>query len=235
MSADPMPLQNAPALPVLDAVAGRRSIRAFLATPVERETVRRILDLAARAPSGSNIQPWKVYAIAGEARAALSAELLAAHEAGEPEVPEYPYYPETWRDPYLGRRRAVGWALYGSIGIGKGDRERMARQHGRNWLFFGAPVGLFFTIDRDMGKGAWLDLGMFMQNVMIVARGFGLETCPQAAFCYRHAITARHLDLPDGEIIASGMALGFADWSAPENNFPTEREPAEGFTRFTGF
>ncbi|MBP2299187.1 nitroreductase [Azospirillum picis] len=219
----------------LDAVAGRRSVRAFLPTPVERGTVRRILDIAARAPSGSNIQPWKVYAVAGDERAALSAELLAAHEAGEPEVPEYPYYPESWREPYIGRRRAVGWALYGALGIGKGERERTARQHGRNWLFFGAPVGLFFAIDRDMGKGAWLDLGMFMQNVMIAARGFGLETCPQAAFCYRHAITARHIGLPETEIIASGMALGVADWSAPENNFQTGREPAESFARFIGF
>ncbi|SMH30805.1 nitroreductase [Azospirillum agricola] len=222
-------------LSVFDAVAGRRSVRAFTAAPVPRETVERILDLAARAPSGSNIQPWKVYAVAGAARAALSAELLADHEAGVPEEPEYAYYPESWKEPYLARRRKVGWDLYGALGIAKGDRERMARQHGRNWDLFGAPVGLFFTIDRVMGKGGWLDLGMFMQNVMIVARGFGLETCPQAAFCYRHAIVRRHLALPDTEILACGMALGHADWSAPENNFATEREPAGGFTRFVGF
>lgn len=224
-----------PPLSALDAVTGRRSVRAFTGIPVPRETVERILDAAARAPSGSNIQPWKVHAIAGETRAALSAELLADHEAGVPEDPDYPYYPERWREPYLGRRRKVGWDLYGALGIVKGDKDRMARQHGRNWDFFGAPVGLFFAIDRDMGKGGWLDLGMFMQNVMIVARGFGLETCPQAAFCYRHAIVRRHLGLPDTEIVASGMALGHADWSAPENNFVTEREPAAAFTRFQGF
>lgn len=224
-----------PPLSVLDAVAGRRSVRAFTGAPVPRGTVERILDAAARAPSGSNIQPWKVHAVAGEARAALSAELLADHEAGVPEDPDYPYYPERWREPYLGRRRKVGWDLYGALGIVKGDKQRMARQHGRNWDFFGAPVGLFFAIDRDMGKGGWLDLGMFMQNVMIVARGFGLETCPQAAFCYRHAIVRRHLGLPDTEIVASGMALGHADWSAPENSFVTQREPAAGFTRFSGF
>ncbi len=224
-----------PPLPVLDAVAGRRSVRAFTAAPVARDTVERILDAAARAPSGSNIQPWKVHAIAGTARAALSAELLAAHQAGVPEEPDYAYYPEQWREPYITRRRKVGWDLYGALGIVKGDRERMARQHGRNWEFFGAPVGLFFAIDRDMGKGGWLDLGMFMQNVMIVARGFGLDTCPQAAFCYRHAIVRRHLGLSDDEIVASGMALGHADWSAPENGFVTDREPAAGFTRFTGF
>lgn len=220
---------------VLDAIAGRRSVRAFTATPVPRATVERILDLAARAPSGSNIQPWRVYAAAGTARDALTAELLAAHEAGAPEETEYSYYPAAWREPYLARRRKVGWDLYGALGIGKGDRARMARQHGRNYDLFGAPVGLFFTVERDMTEGSWLDLGMFMQSVMIAARGFGLETCPQAAFCYRHAIVRRHLGIPDGEILASGMALGHADWSAPENGFATEREPAERFTRFLGF
>ncbi|CAO3438507.1 nitroreductase [Azospirillum doebereinerae] len=224
-----------PAPTVLDAVAGRRSVRAFTGTPVPRATVERILDLAARAPSGSNIQPWKVHAAAGPVRDALTAELVAAHEAGAPEEREYDYYPGTWREPYLARRRKVGWDLYGALGIAKGDRDRMARQHGRNYDLFGAPVGLFFTLDRDLTEGSWLDLGMFMQNVMIVARGFGLETCPQAAFCYRHAIVRRHLGIPDTEILASGMALGHADWSAPENRFATEREPAAGFARFSGF
>lgn len=221
----------------VEAVRTRRSVRAFTGQPVPRETVEFILALAARAPSGSNIQPWKVYAVAGAARAALSAELLAAHAdpAGPAEPPEYYYYPTEWRDPYLARRRKVGWDLYGALGIAKGDKAAMARQHGRNYDFFGAPVGLFFTLDRDMEKGSWLDLGMFMQNVMIAARGLGLDTCPQQAFCNHHRIVRRHLGIPDTEILVSGMALGHADADAPENRFDTEREPADAFTRFSGF
>lgn len=224
----------------VEAVRTRRSVRAFTDRPVPRETVDLILALAARAPSGSNIQPWKVYAIAGSARAALSAELLAAHadpagSAGSAEPPEYHYYPRVWREPYLARRRKVGWGLYGAIGIAKGDKAAMSRQHGRNYDFFGAPVGLFYTLERDMEKGSWLDLGMFMQNVMVVARGLGLDTCPQQAFCNHHRIVRRHLGIPDGEILVSGMALGHADPDAPENRFDTEREPVEAFTRFTGF
>lgn len=221
----------------VEAVRSRRSIRAFTDRPVARETVERILTLAARAPSGSNIQPWKVYAVAGAAREALSEEILAAHAdpAGPSDPPEYRYYPAVWREPYLARRRKVGWALYGSLGIARGDKAGMSRQHGRNYDFFGAPVGLFFTLDRDMEKGSWLDLGMFMQNVMTVARGFGLDTCPQQAFCNHHRVVRRHLGIPDTEILVSGMALGHADPAAPENRFDTDREPVGAFTRFSGF
>ncbi len=224
-----------PPVTVRDAIGGRRSIRAFAGTPVARATVEAILALAARAPSGSNTQPWKVHAVAGAARDALSAELVAAHHAGAPPDPEYSYYPVTWREPYLARRRKVGWDLYASLGIAKGDKERMSNQHARNYDFFGAPVGLFFTLDRDMTEGGWLDLGMFMQTVMIAARGFGLDTCPQAAFGNHHRIVRRHLGIPDDEILVSGMALGHAVPAAPENRFDTEREPVATFTRFTGF
>ena len=222
-------------LSATEAVRSRRSVRAFLDRPVPRALVEHILEGAARAPSGSNIQPWKVHAVAGAARAALTTELMVLHDAGIPPDPEYSYYPATWREPYLGRRRKVGWGLYGALGIAKGDRERMARQHGRNYDFFGAPVGLFFTLDRAMERGSWLDLGMFMQNVMIVARGVGLDTCPQQAFCNYHRIVRRHLGIPDGEILVSGMALGHADPAAPENRFDTDREPVDGFARFVGF
>ncbi|CAO3435515.1 nitroreductase [Azospirillum doebereinerae] len=223
-----------PGLAAVEAVRGRRSVRAFLERPVPRAQVADILGTAARAPSGSNIQPWKVYVVAGPARDALVADLLAAHDAGVPPDPEYAYYPETWREPYLARRRKVGWDLYGALGIAKGDRERVARQHARNYEFFGAPVGLFFTLDRDMTAGSWLDLGMFMQNVMILARGIGLDTCPQQAFCNHHRIVRRHLGIPEGESLISGMALGHADPTAPENRFDTEREPVDGFARFVG-
>ncbi|MBD3759651.1 MAG: nitroreductase [Rhizorhabdus sp.] len=224
-------------LSAADAIRTRRSIRAFTDQPVSRDMVTRILDLAARAPSGSNIQPWKVYVITGKARTDLSGALIAADMASDGVIheEEYTYYPTQWRDPYLSRRRKVGWDLYGALGIEKGDKDRMGAQLRRNYLFFGAPIGLFFTLERELNLGSWVDMGMFMENVMVAARGFGLDTCPQQAFCKYHAIIRRHLDIPDGEILVSGMALGHADGDAPENRFETERAPAAEFAQFKGF
>ena len=223
-------------LSALEAVRSRRSVRAFTAEPVPRAVVEEILAAASRAPSGSNIQPWKVHAVAGTAREALSAELRAAHfdPADTQAGAEYTYYPTQWFEPYLGRRRKIGWDLYGLLGIAKGDRAAMAEQHARNYDFFGAPVGLFFTMDRRMEQGSWLDVGMFMENVMVAARGLGLDTCPQAAFITHHRIVRRHLDIPDTDILLSGMALGHADPDAPENRLETERAPVSAFTRFHG-
>lgn len=229
-------------LSAVDAVRTRRSVRAFTAEPVPRATVEYILELASRAPSGSNIQPWKVHVIAGAARDALSAELAAAHHAPAQHTPddgqaaeEYHYYPRDWYEPYLSRRRKLGWDLYGLLGIAKGDKAAMSRQHARNYDFFGAPTGLFFTLDRKLEIGSWLDLGMFMENVMVVARGLGLDTCPQAAFAKYHRIVRRHLGIPDTEILVSGMALGRADPDAPENGLETERASVGEFARFHGF
>ncbi|EKE43244.1 nitroreductase [Oceaniovalibus guishaninsula JLT2003] len=217
---------------MLDAIAGRRSVRAFLATPVPRKTVTRILNVAARAPSGTNIQPWQAVVLTGAARARFCDRLIAHVRAGGPAEQEYSYYPQRWRDPYLSRRRKVGWDLYASLGIGKGDRDATARQHLRNYAFFDAPVGMIFTMDRDMEIGSWLDLGMFLQNAMIAARAFGLDTCPQAAFARYPATIARLLDIaPDRQVIV-GMALGHRDPDAPENGFATNREDAASFARF---
>ncbi|QRG07267.1 nitroreductase [Xanthobacter dioxanivorans] len=215
-----------------EAIRSRRSVRAFLPTPVEDATIARILELAARAPSGTNIQPWRVQVLRGEPLAVLTRELHALSLAGDPGTEEFAYYPRRWREPYLSRRRKVGWDLYGSLGIAKGDTERMRRQHARNFLFFDAPVGLIFTMDRDMERGSWLDYGMFLQNIMIAARGFGLDTCPQAAFNAYGAVIAKRLAIPETRMIVCGMALGYADAAAPENRFDTEREPLEGFVRF---
>ena len=215
-----------------EAIRSRRSVRAFLPTPVEDTTIARILELAARAPSGTNIQPWGVQVLRGAPLAALTRELHALSLAGVPGTEEFAYYPRTWREPYLSRRRKVGWDLYGALGIAKGDTERMRHQHARNFLFFDAPVGLIFTMDRDMERGSWLDYGMFLQNIMIAARGFGLDTCPQAAFNAYGAVIAKRLALPDTQMVVCGMALGYADAAAPENRFDTEREPLERFVRF---
>lgn len=218
------------------AITSRRSVRAFLPTPVPRETIEQILAVASRAPSGTNTQPWKVHVLTGAAKAALSRDIRAAYDDpvqraqhGE----EYAYYPTEWISPYIDRRRKVGWDLYGLLGIGKGDKARMHEQHGRNYAFFDAPVGLIFTIDRVLRQGSWLDYGMFLQNIMVAARARGLHTCPQAAFTQFHRIIAQHLGLDESrEMVVCGMSLGWADPQAVENTLLSERAPVAEFTRF---
>jgi nitroreductase len=230
--------RHRPAASADDAITSRKSVRAFLPTPVPRATVEDILRVASRAPSGTNTQPWKVHVLSGAPLAELSRRVLAAFD--DPEVRarqtrDYAYYPEKWVSPYVDRRRKVGWDLYGLLGIGKGDFERTHRQHGRNYAFFDAPVGLMFTIDRVLEKGSWLDYGMFLQSVMIAARARGLDTCPQAAFLEFHRIVLDFLGCPAGEMLVCGMSLGYADPHAVVNALQTEREPVEGFARFIGF
>ena len=217
------------------AITSRRSIRAFLDTPVERDEIARILDVAARAPSGTNTQPWKVHVLTGAARARLSQAILAAHAdpaQADAHHEEYPYYPRAWVSPYVDRRRKVGWDLYGLLGLTRDDKAGMAAQHGRNFTFFDAPVGMIFTIDRIMEQGSWLDYGMFLQNIMVAARARGLDTCPQAAFTQYHRIIAAELGLPANEMVVCGMALGWADPARIENTLETEREPSHVFARF---
>lgn len=231
---------SGPAATVAEAITSRRSIRRFLPDPVSRETVEELLAIAARAPSGTNMQPWRVYAVTGERKESLSNAILAAHDeifknGVNPPEREYNYYPLSFPEPYKGRRRKIGWDLYGLLGIGKKDKEKMHDQHGRNYLFFDAPVGLMFTIDRFLEIGSWLDYGMFLQNIMTAARGFGLDTCPQAAFAPYHAIIREQLEIPQDEIVICGMSLGYADHAAPENALETEREPVENFTTFIDF
>jgi nitroreductase len=218
-----------------EAITSRRSIRAFLATPVSTKTVEDILRVASRAPSGTNTQPWKVTVLTGAALKDLSARVRAAFDdpaQRSDHVEEYAYYPTEWRSPYIDRRRKVGWDLYSLLGIGKADKQRMHEQHGKNYAFFGAPVGLIFTIDRVMRQGSWLDYGMFLQSVMVAARARGLDTCPQAAFTQFHRVISQALKLPPEEMVVCGMALGFADPNAIENSLVTEREPVLGFARF---
>ncbi len=217
------------------AITSRRSIRAFLPRPVPREMLEELLQVAARAPSGTNTQPWNVYVLTGAAREGLSQKIGAAFddpEQARQHTEEYAYYPQEWRSPFVDRRRKVGWDLYSLLGIGKADKARMHVQHRRNYEFFGAPVGLIFTIDRVMQQGSWLDYGMFLQSVMVAARARGLDTCPQAAFTPFHRIIREHLQLPEQEMVVCGMSLGYADPDAIENSLVTEREPVSGFTRF---
>jgi len=227
---------DAQAVAAVDAaITSRRSIRAFLPTPVSADTVRDILRVASRAPSGTNTQPWKVHVLTGAARERLSAAVLAAFDDPQQRAAhseEYAYYPHEWVPPYIDRRRQVGWDLYSLLGIGKADKERMHEQHGRNYRFFDAPVGLIFTIDRVMAQGSWLDYGMFLQNVMVAARARGLDTCPQAAFTQFHRLIAEQLALPAGEMVVCGMALGHADPDAVANRLVTVRAAVEEFAVF---
>jgi len=217
------------------AITSRQSIRAFLPTAVPLSTVEEILAVASRAPSGTNTQPWKVAVLTGAARRRLVDAITAAYDDPEQRslhTEEYAYYPTRWIEPYLGRRRKIGWDLYGLLGIGRDDKARMHAQHGRNYRFFDAPVGLIFSIDRVMEQGSWLDYGMFLQNIMIAARARGLDTCPQAAFTQFHRLIRAQLALPDNEMVVCGMSLGHADMAKVENSLHTEREPVSGFARF---
>jgi nitroreductase len=217
------------------AIESRHSMRAFLPRPVPRKTVEDILRVAARAPSGTNTQPWQVHVLTGAALQRFSERIMAVYDDPEElatHSEEYAYYPREWRSPYIDRRRKVGWDLYGLLNIAKGDKARMHDQHGRNYVFFDAPVGLVFTIDRVMQQGSWLDYGMFLQNIMIAARGRGLHTCPQAAFTQFHRVIGEELQLQPEQMLVCGMALGYADPAAVENSLVTEREPVAGFTRF---
>jgi nitroreductase len=217
------------------AIRTRKAIRGFLPTPVPRATIEEILEVASRAPSGTNTQPWKVVVLTGAARQRLTDAIRAAYDDPEQRrqhAEEYAYYPITWIDPYLARRRQLGWGLYGLLGIGREDRARMHEQHGRNYAFFDAPVGMIFTIDRVMEQGSWLDYGTFLENIMIAARARGLDTCPQQAFTQFHRIIKDELGLPDNEMVVCGMALGYADMSRIENTLVTEREPVASFARF---
>lgn len=221
------------------AITSRMSARAFTQQTVSRELITDILQVASRAPSGTNTQPWKVYVLQGSTRDALVDKVCAAHEAirANPDVAkqyeeQYDYYPEKWVSPYIDRRRENGWSLYGLLGIGKGDKDLMHVQQQRNFKFFDAPVGLMFTIDPILGRGSMLDYGMFMQNIMVAARARGLHTCPQAAWNAFHSIILPHIGAAEHERLVCGMALGFADSDDKVNTLLTPRVPVNEFTHW---
>ncbi len=214
------------------AITSRRSIRGFLPRPVERGVVEKLIEIASRAPSGSNTQPWKVHVLTGTTLQRVIRALSDAFSSGRPEEREYDYYPVRWRSPYIERRREVGWALYRLAGVAKGDREAGDRQRGLNYSFFGAPVALVFTIDKDLEKGSWLDYGMFLENIMVAARGFGLDTCAQAAIANYPSILRDLLGISADEMVVCGMALGFADPDEPTNALDAPREALDGFVTF---
>jgi len=217
------------------------SVRAFMPQAVERAVIEQILQVASRAPSGTNCQPWKVYVLQGTSRATLVEQVCATHDAirANPALAaeyaeEYDYYPQKWVSPYIDRRRENGWGLYGLLGIGKADKDKMHQQHQRNYHFFDAPVGLMFTVDRVMGRGSLVDYGAFLQNIMVAARGHGLHTCPQAAWNGFSRIILPHIGAGPDEMLVCGMALGYADETAVVNTFHTPRVPVQEFTTWLG-
>jgi nitroreductase len=221
------------------AMLSRFSCRAYTPQPVARELLTDLLQAAARAPSGTNTQPWKVYVLQAAAKDGLIEKVVAQHnaQAADPSLAQadaYDYYPEKWVSPYIDRRRACGFGLYGVLGIAKGDKAAMHHQHQENFRFFGAPVGLMFTLDKVMGRGSMVDYGMFLQNVMLAARARGLHTCPQAAWLGFSQIVLPHIGAGESELLVCGMSLGYADESALVNTFQTEREPASQFTTWLG-
>ena len=221
------------------AITSRMSVRAFTQAPVSRDTIEHLLQVASRAPSGTNTQPWKVYVLQGGSRDTLCDKVCAAHDAirTNPELAAeyreaYDYYPEKWVSPYIDRRRENGWSLYGLLGIGKGDKDKMHAQHQRNYRFFDAPVGMMFTIDRVMGRGSLVDYGMFLQNIMVAARGHGLDTCPQAAWNAFAKIILPHIGAGADEMLVCGLALGYADVTHVVNTFHTPRVGVQDFTHW---
>lgn len=222
-----------------DAIRSRMSVRAFTPQPVDRSDIEALLQVASRAPSGTNCQPWKVYVLQGASRQTLVDKVCTAHDAlrADPTLAAqyqeaYDYYPTQWVSPYIDRRRENGWGLYGLLGIGKGDKDKMHAQHQRNFRFFDAPVGLMFTVDKVMGRGSLLDYGAFLQNIMVAARGRGLHTCPQAAWNGFASVILPHIGAGEGEMLVCGMALGYADAEAAVNGFHTPRVPVQEFTRW---
>lgn len=216
-----------------EVMVGRHGVRAFLPMAVSRPLIDEIFSVAQRAPSGTNLQPWRVHVLTGASRQRLVEAVCVAYDADQPgHRAEYNYYPADFFEPYLSRRRKIGWDLYGLLGIQKGDAARMKAQMRRNLEFFGAPVGLIFSIDRRMGQGGWLDYGMFLQNVMLAARARGLDTCPQVAWLDYHRIIADLLGFGPQEQLVCGMSLGYADPAAVENSLRTERAGLDEFVVF---
>lgn len=215
---------------VLKAMEGRISTRAFLDRPVADETVRKILDVARWSPSGVNTQPWKVAVVRGEALARLSEALLARAMEGKEPTPDYVYYPGKWVTPYKERRFQCGMDLYKALGIGRGDKDKRLEASLNNYRFFGAPLSLFFFMDKALGQGSWLDMGMFIQSVMLAAREFGLGSCPQASTADYPDLVRGATGVSDDHLLLCGLALGYPDEDHPVNRYRTRRESVEDFS-----
>ncbi len=222
-----------PARDVAEALRSRQSVRAFEPTPVPMQVVRDMLEAASFAPSGSNLQPWNVFVLTGATLEALGQAIQGAYLADEPgHVRDYNYYPGEVPEPFQSRRRACGWGLYGTLGIARGEKDRMKAQRSTNYDFFGAPLGMVFTIHPGLETGSWMDYGGFLQSLMLAARAHGLHSCAQASIAEYPDIVRRLLPVPAGHKVVCGMALGYAALDAPVNGFRTERAAVDEFSTF---
>ena len=220
---------------ILDAMQGRASTRAFINKPVSRQTVWQILDAARWAPSGTNTQPWQVAVVEGEVREQLCQQMVDAFQQERPSNMDYQYYPKKITEPWRSRRFACGKALYDALGIDRRDRQGRNEQWIRNYHGFDAPVEMFVFIDETLQTDSWLDMGMFIQNILLAAREFGLECCAQAAMAEYPDIVRATLQVPDLWKLICGIAIGYPDRDAPENQYRTERESVDSFTSWHGF
>ncbi len=214
---------------VLEAIEQRLSCRAFLDKPVPKELVHRVFEAARWAASGVNHQPWQAIVLDKASMDAIGDAFIDARENQVAENPDYDYYPTEWVEPYKARRKACGAALYGALEIDYQDKAARKAQWYKNYRFFGAPVGIVFCIDDHLCKGSWMDFGIFLQSVMLAARGLGLETCPQAALSEYPDLIRKQLKLDDSKLIVCGMAMGYGDMNNPVNQYRTQREPVDEF------
>lgn len=218
----------------LDAITSRQSSRSFLSREVSQQTITEILSAARWAPSGANMQPWRVAVASGESKQRIGDAILAARKNGMEGAPDYQYYPPEWFEPYSLRRKTTGLALYSALGIGREDKLERLAAWDSNYRFFDAPVGLLIFLDRRLAQGSWMDLGMFLQNIMLAAHATGLATCPQASISDYPDIVRDILGIEHNWALACGIALGYPDKDAPVNNYRTTREPVESFTSWHG-
>ena len=214
------------------AIQQRHACRAFLDTPVSDDVIRQILDVARWSPSGVNTQPWKVAVVRGQRIQAITDALIAAKESQQLANPDYEYYPTSWEEPYKTRRKTCGLALYGALEIKREDTEKQKQAWYDNYRFFGAPVGLFIFIDAQLNQGSWLDLGMFVQNIMLAAMDQGLATCPQASLADYPDIIRQQLDWQGNDSLACSISLGYADTEHPVNRYRLDRESVDAFTHW---
>lgn len=217
---------------ILKAITERRSTRVYTSQAIEMSTLESILNTARWAPSGVNSQPWQVAVVQGKTKTLLSERILKARAGNQEPNPDYQYYPKVWKEPYNTRRKETGLAMYQALGIELKDKEKRLAAWNRNYQFFGAPVGLLVMIDKEMEQGSWLDLGMFIQNILLAARAYGLETCPQAAMAEFPDIVRDTLSLEQNLAIVCGIAIGYPDTSHPLNQYHLNRAHIEVFSRW---
>ena len=219
---------------VKEAFVSRRSVRRFLPDSVSKEEIENILEGAAFAPSGHNIQPWHVYVVQGKKKLSMTNSIIEAIKDGSAKEMknEFDYYPTEWFEPFVSRRRAVGFELYNLLGIGRDDFEARDKQMQENFHFFGAPVGMFITMDRRLATGTFMDVGMFIQSILVGARGEGLHSCGQVAFTKFHTLIAEQLEFKENEMLVCGVSIGYEDTSAPENSLRVEKLQYSDFTTF---